>query len=103
MLTAKSRTGPCFYTNFRTRPDDVAGTQLGLPFGLLRGSDQGDRGVRGEQLPDDFGLCVERVQLRGVQIQRAQGSTASEKPISEHRPDTVSLGGRGKAGPPSVL
>ena len=65
-------------------------------------SDQCDRGVRGEQLPDDFSLGVERVQFRGIQIQGAQSSTIGKEPIAEHRLDTLNLRGGGEAGPPSV-
>jgi hypothetical protein len=49
-------------------PDGVAGRERSVKLGLPSGAGQRDSGVRGEQLPDDLGVDVERVPFRGVQI-----------------------------------
>ena len=49
-------------------PDGVARIECGLPLVLLSGPEQRDGGVRSEHFPDDFGLSIERIRYRGVQI-----------------------------------
>ena len=82
--------------------DEVTRAQRGLPIGSLSRSDEGNGGVRGEQFPDDLRLRVERVDLRGIDVQGAKGQPAGEEPIAEHRPHSVRCGSGGKAGPPGI-
>jgi hypothetical protein len=49
-------------------PDGVAVRERSAKFSLPSGAGQRDRGVRGEQLPDDLRVGVERVPFRGIQI-----------------------------------